>query len=198
NYGMHFNLLSAHFNGKVNAKIVAAGVAAYHNAKNTIVPFVNTHSTLLELKKRNIKLYIATNGNPIKQWDKILRLNIDYYFDDVFISEEVGINKSKDFFKQIFKSLEVKPYNCLMIGNSIDVDIIPSLQIGMHAVLIDHYNKFAKLKEIAKKIDGYYSVSTDVNFIYELRLCKELNSHMANKNLKFLIIENLQDVLKLI
>ncbi|MCX8167392.1 MAG: hypothetical protein N3E37_06110, partial [Candidatus Micrarchaeota archaeon] len=26
NYGMHFNLLSAHFNGKVNAKIVAAGV----------------------------------------------------------------------------------------------------------------------------------------------------------------------------
>ncbi|MEM4367547.1 MAG: TIGR02253 family HAD-type hydrolase [Candidatus Anstonellales archaeon] len=198
NYDKHFNLLSQHFNGKVDAKIVAAGVNAYHNAKNTIIPFPYTHSTLLELKKRNIKLYIATNGNPIKQWDKILRLNIDYYFDEVFISEEVGMDKSKLFFKKILNKLKLYPKNCIMIGNSIDVDIIPALQTNMYAILIDHYNKFLKLKERSKKVDTFYYATTNNEEIFEMNLCKKLNKKMKNCSLEFFIVENLQDILKLI
>ncbi len=174
NYPLHFNILCERFNKKVESRIVAAGVIAYHNTKTTILPFTNTYLTLVKLRESGYKIYIATNGSPLKQWEKILRLKIDYFFDDVFISEEQGLEKSREFFEYILKQKGLDPEECIMIGNSLDVDVFPALASGMDAMLVDHYKRFQKLKEHSVREEGkkYFICKLNRPELYELGFCK--------------------------
>lgn len=193
NYNQHFNLLCKYFNKKIDYEIIASGLISYHNAKNTILPFANTYSTLLTLKEHSYKLFIATNGNPIKQWEKVLRLNIDTYFDAVFISEEVGMLKSAVFFKKILKRTKTNAAESVMIGNNLDIDVYPALGAGMKAILVDHYDRFEGLKNLCSYKAGVYFCSVSKKQLYEMGFCSS-RTHEKCKNKDFLIINNLEKV----
>lgn len=191
NFDKHFNTLCEKFNGRIEPRIVAAGVMAYHNSKNTILPFPNTYQTLLKLREQDYRLFIATNGNPVKQWEKVIRLNIDFYFEDIFISEEMGMLKSKKFFEKVMKQLKIKPEQCLMVGNSIDIDIYPALRAGMRAVLVDHYSFFSELKKKCRKHGSKYSCRLNRNDICAFGVCSSEN---PNEQKDFLIIDDIDKV----
>ena len=134
NYQNHFDMLCREFKVKRPARFVAAAVAAYHDTKTAIAPFPEVPRTLMELRERGYRLYVATNGNAVKQWDKLIRLRIALYFDDVFVSEEVGREKDKEFFKIILKQLLLSPMSCVMVGDREEADIAPALAAGMNAI----------------------------------------------------------------
>src|SRR3989338_7018863 len=103
---------------------------------------------LAALKRGGYALYIATNGNAIKQWDKLIRLGIADFFDDVFVSEEIGTEKNEKFFKRVLKILGAKPENCVMIGDREKSDIIPAKKCGMKTVRVLR-GKYAKERKSA-------------------------------------------------
>ncbi|MFW9824243.1 MAG: HAD family hydrolase, partial [Candidatus Thorarchaeota archaeon] len=75
-------------------KFIAAAVMAYHEEKiNSIKLYDDVEDCLQNLRKIAIKTAIITDGLPIKQYEKILRLKIDEYFDLIIISDEIGIKK---------------------------------------------------------------------------------------------------------
>ncbi|HDN81275.1 MAG TPA: haloacid dehalogenase, partial [Methanomicrobia archaeon] len=77
NYSEHFNRFLEEKLGYVDYKFLASGVIAYHNTKFAYIrPFDDTVPTLIKLVKRKKKLGIVTNGVPVKQWEKILRLGL--------------------------------------------------------------------------------------------------------------------------
>lgn len=129
-------------------RYIAAAVAAYHNTKTGILPYPDVPRILLKLREHGYKLYIATNGNTIKQWDKLIRLGIALYFEDVFVSEEIGEEKSPSFFKKVLKVIKAKPNDAIMIGDREDVDVIPAKKAGMYSVRIRR-GKYAKGKTCA-------------------------------------------------
>ena len=65
------------------------------------------------------------------------------YFSHVFISEEVGYNKpSPDIFKHAMQtSGAINAENCLMIGDSLEADILGAINAGMKAVYLSHESK---------------------------------------------------------
>lgn len=134
NYPKHFDVLLEEYNVKKPARYIAAAVAAYHDTKTSIQPFPDALRTLLKLKEKGYRLCIATNGRSLKQWDKLIRLGIVLYFDEVFVSETEGVEKSKAFFRKVFGKLKAKPSECLMVGDREDADIIPAKNAGMHTV----------------------------------------------------------------
>jgi len=136
NYPKHFNELCKQLEIKNPGRFIAAAVAAYHNTKTSIQTYPTTQLTLLKLKERGYKLYIATNGDSIKQWDKLIRLNIALYFREVFVSEEIGRDKDIFFYKQVLKKLDVQPKECIMVGDREDTDIIPAKKAGIKTVRI--------------------------------------------------------------
>lgn len=136
NYPNHFNDLCKILNANEPAKFVAAAVAAYHHTKSSIAPYPQIPKTLLRLKDDGHHIYVATNGDSVKQWDKLIRLGLALYFDNVFISEEVGVEKSPEFYSKILKSLNVEPSQCVMIGDREDADIVPAKKVGMKTIRI--------------------------------------------------------------
>ena len=136
NYPNHFDLLLKRMGVKRPARYVAAGVAAYHNTKSSIQPYPEVPKTLMELKERGYKLYVATNGDAVKQWDKLIRMGIHLFFEDVFVSGEVGEEKSPNFFRKVLSRIRARPSDCIMVGDRMDSDIIPARKVGIYTIRI--------------------------------------------------------------
>lgn len=134
NYQNHFDELCAELGLRKPARFIAAAVAAYHDTKTAIQPFPRVPATLMRLRELGHRIYIATNGNPVKQWDKLIRLRIALYFDDVFVSGEIGSEKGESFYRSVLAALHAKPGDCMMVGDREDADIIPARNAGMITV----------------------------------------------------------------
>ncbi len=134
NYPNHFGLLCSRLKEKRPARYVAAAVGAYHDTKTSIQPYPAVPRTLLALSEEGHKIYVATNGGATKQWDKLIRLKIALFFEDVFVSEELGEEKSPSFFRRVVRRLGVEPRDCVMVGDREDADISPAKAIGMHTI----------------------------------------------------------------
>ncbi|HLD59632.1 MAG TPA: TIGR02253 family HAD-type hydrolase [Candidatus Bilamarchaeaceae archaeon] len=136
NYKMHFDDLCKELKLKKYSKYVAGAVAAYHNTKSTISPYPEVVKTLIKLKEEGHLLYVATNGNAIKQWDKLIRLGVAHFFDDAFVSEEIKHEKSKKFFEIVIKNTGSKKEKCVMVGDKEESDIVPAKQAGLIAIKV--------------------------------------------------------------
>jgi len=139
NYGKHFNILTERICGKENPLLIALGIATYHNIKFSLLkPFPKTVKTLIYLKDRGYRLGIISNGITIKQWEKLIRLGIHDFFDEIVTSEEVGCEKpKKEIFEEAMKRMNSTPENSIMIGNVFETDIAGAMNIGMASILIN-------------------------------------------------------------
>jgi len=94
--------------------------------------------TLIYLKNRGYKLGVISNGLTIKQWEKLVRLNLHTFFDEVITSEEVKSEKpEKKIFEEAMARMGSSSENSVMIGNKFEVDIMGAVQAGMIAILVN-------------------------------------------------------------
>ncbi|GAB6101869.1 TIGR02253 family HAD-type hydrolase [Thermococcus atlanticus] len=155
NFNRHFDYLLRRLDIPYNPKWVAAGVIAYHNTKFAYLREVrHVRRTLLKLKEMGLLLGIITDGNPIKQWEKILRLELDAYFDEVLISDFVGVKKPHPkIFRKAIGKFGVEANEAVMVGDRLYSDIYGAKQVGMHTVWFK-YGKYAdREKEYLKYAD---------------------------------------------
>ncbi len=134
NYDHHINDLCKELKLAHPAKYIAAAVGAYHATKGTIQPYPEVPRTLMKLRDEGYHLYVATNGTAVKQWDKLILLGVYIFFEDVFISETMGMEKNPLFFKRALKKIGAKPEECVMIGDKPSIDIIPPKKLGMKTI----------------------------------------------------------------
>ena len=65
----------------------------------------------------------------------LARVGIRQYFHYLFTSKELGASKPHpDFFRRILQRLEIKPAECVVVGNDYKKDIFPAKSIGMYTV----------------------------------------------------------------
>ena len=166
NYDHHFNDLCKELKIERPAKYIAAAVGAYHATKGTIQPYPEVPRTLMKLRDEGYHLYIATNGTAVKQWDKLILLGVSIFFEDVFVSETMGMQKNVQFFKKALKHIKAKPEDCVMVGDKPTIDIIPPKKLGMKTIRAmmggRHTNKpgkadlemrnFSELPKLLKKL----------------------------------------------
>jgi putative hydrolase of the HAD superfamily len=136
NYGRHFDDLCLALGITDSSRFVAAAIAAYHDTKTSIAPFPKVALTLLKLKENGHRLYVATNGASVKQWDKLIRLGLELYFDEVFVSEALGMEKCKQFYERVISTLGCGARDCLMVGDREVSDIVPAKEAGMLTVRV--------------------------------------------------------------
>ena len=132
NYPSHFNDILKKLDVKNPGRYVAAAVAAYHNTKASIQPYPEVPRVLLSLRDEGKKIFVASNGIETKQWDKLIRMKIALFFDDVFVSGKLKVNKNDPaFYRKVMKKIKAKPGECLMVGDREDKDIVAAKKAGM-------------------------------------------------------------------
>ncbi|MDR0912457.1 MAG: TIGR02253 family HAD-type hydrolase [Methanobrevibacter sp.] len=166
NYDQHFNVLTKTVFGKENPMLIALGMITYHNVKFALLrPFPKTLDVLIHLKTKGYKLAVISNGKTIKQWEKLVRLNLHHFFDEIITSQEVGLDKPNiRIFEQALERMNVKAENSIMVGNKFDVDVLGGINAGMGGILVN-----SKLsKEEIKKIHLEYDDIVIIDNISEL------------------------------
>ncbi|MCQ2977733.1 MAG: TIGR02253 family HAD-type hydrolase [archaeon] len=139
NYGKHFNILTKRLLGQEDSFLIALGMTTYHNIKFSLLrPFPRTLAILIYLKTKGYHLGAITNGKNIKQWEKLVRLNIHHFFDIVITSEEVGVEKPDPIiYLEALRRMNCDPKNSIMVGNKLDVDCVGAVNAGMSAILVN-------------------------------------------------------------
>ena len=92
--------------------------------------------TLTDLKNQGFIIFAGTNGVVETQRQRLNDSKLISYFDDIFISEEIGFEKpNSEFFKAIFdKHISVTKENTLMIGDSLSSDIQGAINYGLDSI----------------------------------------------------------------
>ncbi|MHA1492045.1 MAG: TIGR02253 family HAD-type hydrolase [Promethearchaeota archaeon] len=188
NSSKHYNLFIRRLNQLDNEiefipfndqyKYIAAAVIAYHAEKiKSIKCYDDVIPCLEKLHDMSIKIAIITDGLPMKQYEKILRLNIDKLIDLVVISDEIGIKKpNPKLFDYCLRKFGVKGQETIYIGDRINKDIIPSKLNNIFSVFIHRGGKYDTNKtgiKILEETKPDYEISNldeIFNIINELNL----------------------------
>jgi HAD superfamily hydrolase (TIGR01509 family) len=125
---------------------------------NNILPGVP--EALEILKNNNFQLAVVSNSNG--SVEEILNsLGLGHYFDRIFDSHVVGIEKpDPGFFRHALDMLNAVPDTTLHIGDMYHVDVLGAWNAGIEAVLLDPFDdwgeydciRFPDLISVTKKI----------------------------------------------
>ena len=120
-----FNVFfKVNFNRDVTALNLNDRYINYLSDRHDLMPHA---AELLQFLKQNpaIRLEVATNGVPQTQYKRLKEAEIMNYFDQIFVSQEIGINKPNiGFYNYIENHLEnFNAHRTLMIGDSLTSDI---------------------------------------------------------------------------
>ena len=96
---------------------------------------------ILEYLKPNYRLHIITNGFREIQEKKLKQSNISNYFDQVVNSEMAGVKKpNPKIFHLALQMANVDARKSLMIGDSIEADILGAQAVGIRAIHFNAHN----------------------------------------------------------
>jgi putative hydrolase of the HAD superfamily len=111
----------------------------YHNVKFALLRlFPNTISSLIYLKGKGYTLGVISNGITIKQWEKLIRLDLHHFFEEVVTSQEAGVEKPNEkIFQLALDRMGCEAERSVMIGNKFNEDIMGALNVGMSAILVN-------------------------------------------------------------
>jgi len=146
NYGRHFDMFLKRLNA-YSSKLVSVAIISYHRVKvQDIRLYPDVFKFLQNLKNMtSVQLGIITNGLPVKQYEKIIRLGLDAFFELIIISDELGIRKpNPELFRKALKLAGAKAENALYIGDNIINDVLPAKKVGMVTCFIHRKGKHDK------------------------------------------------------
>jgi putative hydrolase of the HAD superfamily len=102
--------------------------------------FPHAHETLQYLQHK-YTLHLISNGFKEASTLKIGNTNIGRYFDQVIISEVIGINKPDPaIFQHALDIAGAEKHQSIMIGDSLEADIYGALNFGMDAIYFNPFN----------------------------------------------------------
>ncbi|MGL4669190.1 MAG: TIGR02253 family HAD-type hydrolase [Methanobacteriaceae archaeon] len=155
NYDKHFNILTKRVLGYEDYYLIALGMVTYHNVKFSLLrPFPRTSEVLIYLKSKKYKLNVISNGITIKQWEKLVRLNLQYFFNRVITSEEIGFEKPDvRIFEAALERTNCDAEESVMVGNKFDVDTLGAVNAGMSAILVNSGVSQSEEEEMRKQIE---------------------------------------------
>lgn len=117
--------------------------------------------TLLEKLKSKYKLHIITNGFEHVQNLKIKNSGLHPYFDFIFTAEQVGFKKPHpQIFLEALNQTKADPKKSLMVGDSLEADILGAFAQGMHVI---HFNshqeerhEFCLIVDSLHELNGFF------------------------------------------
>ncbi len=115
-------------------------VAQYHQVfDSALALFPDVDRALLRVKnwRRPPDLAILTNGPGERQRMRIRALGLDW-IPHLVISEEVGIGKPHpEFFHTALRALDVRPEHAVMVGDTVEADIVGARSVGMMSIWLN-------------------------------------------------------------
>ena len=157
----HFDQLCFHFNKIYDPLIIAAGVERYWDCKIGVMTTAPDNNLILSTFFNKYPLTIISNGPPVKQAGKVIRLGLSPFFSQ----HDADLNVQKHLFYCTTEKDREKPYpylwlesqkdigyhfsRAVMVGDRYWNDIFGAKRLGMIAVKV---NQGAHSQETLKEV----------------------------------------------
>lgn len=95
------------------------------------------------------RLFLASNGTAWVQRRRIASADIEKYFEDIFISHEIGVNKpAKEYFDRSFARIDgFAPEKTMIVGDSLSSDILGGQNAGITTCWVNPEGKTCNLEK---------------------------------------------------
>jgi len=143
-----FNLFLQQEIGKVDNRMLAAGVVAYRRVRESeLVPYPHARLVLNRLIKEGYKLAVVSDAPGFEAWLRLTALGFQHTFDLVLTHDDTGVHKpDPTSFRMALARLGVEPARAVVIGDWKERDILGGRKAGMHTVYAsygDQYSQYA-------------------------------------------------------
>ena len=101
--------------------------------------FPYTKDILQYLTDKGYVLHLITNGFEKTQHNKLMYAGLKSFFKEVITSERSGsLKPNKEIFEFALQRCGAKEKESIMIGDSIEVDIVGAMNAGLDQVYVNH------------------------------------------------------------
>ena len=121
------------------AEAVAPFTHAFREAWGTTHTLVPEAKEMLEaLQSKGYRLFAASNSFGHLQRSRLEHAGILHYFEDTFISMDIGYDKPDiRFYQEALKRANLQPSEVLMIGDSMTTDVLGAQAAGIDALFFN-------------------------------------------------------------
>jgi putative hydrolase of the HAD superfamily len=104
--------------------------------------FPHTEDILRYLEDKGYSMHLITNGFEKTQHSKLKYSGLDRFFKKVITSEgSNSLKPKKEIFEFAFQKTGARPEESIMIGDTIEVDILGAVNAGIDQVHVNHLSK---------------------------------------------------------
>jgi putative hydrolase of the HAD superfamily len=153
-YQRVFDNMLSRLTGKVDQKILAAGIIAYRRAREaTLVPYPHVQMTLFTLARMGLKLGVLSDAPQLEAWLRLCYLNFHHIFDVVVTFEDTGERKPSPVpFQRVLSLLAIEPECTIMVGDWEERDILGAANVGMITAFAQYGDTFGTLNTKAQYV----------------------------------------------
>jgi len=165
-YQKVFNKLLLSLLGRIDYKILAAGIVGYRRAREaSLVLYPHVKVTLIELIKRGLKLAVVSDAPRQEAWLRLCYLQLHHIFDTVITYDDTGEYKpSPAPFRKVLEILGVEPNEAIMVGDWPERDIVGAAELGIRTVFAKYGDTFGTKDSGADyEIEDIYELVTIVD-----------------------------------
>ena len=113
-------------------------------SRNRFVTYRGVPETLEAIKAANGRVFLLSNAQRLFTEKELEEANLTQYFDDIFISSDMGIKKPDgNFLRQLIDKHGLRKEECVMIGNDIICDVGVASAVGIDAIYLNTYKHTA-------------------------------------------------------
>ncbi|MDP3734278.1 MAG: HAD family hydrolase [Nanoarchaeota archaeon] len=142
------------FSIQCNEQLLEKLIGMWNKSWMLAQPYEEVQEVLERLGKK-YTLILISNTDSFSIEKVMEKFNLGSYFKKIFFSYKVGMLKGeRNFLKQVVDETGLKIEDCVVVGDSIQSDMMAAKRIGMKAVLLDRretrdfYPKVKDLKEL--------------------------------------------------
>jgi putative hydrolase of the HAD superfamily len=146
-YQQVFDILLHQLIGKVDHKILSAGIVAYRIAREAeLNTYPGVVPTLITLMKMGIKLAVISDAPAKEAWLRLSYIGLHHFFDVVITFDDSRVLKPSPVpFNLALEKLNSKPEHALMVGDWAERDVVGARSVGMKTAFARYGDTFDTL-----------------------------------------------------
>ena len=150
-YQQVFDYLLNHFIGKVDYKILSAGIVAYRTAREAeLNTYPQVIPTLVKLIKMGIKLGVVSDAPSREAWLRLTYIGLHHMFDAIVTFDDSHERKPSPVpFNLVLKRLAVEAKDAIMVGDWAERDVVGAKSVGMKTAFARYGDTFNTLNHNA-------------------------------------------------
>ncbi len=150
--------------GKIDHRILSAGIIAYRRAREAVLkPYPHVTATLMKLNRMGIKLAIVSDAPTREAWLRLCFINFHHFFDVVVTFDDTGERKpSPKPFLAALKKLGIAPESAIMVGDWAERDMVGARGVGMRTAFAAYGDSFGN-----QVVDADYTL-TDIKQLLDI------------------------------